>query len=379
LQFIDARLDSLIAKPSLWGGREGVELQILQLLEFRALVLRPNADARQIFTQLRDAYARFVRKSIPNCPPAPLSALLDDDDLPQLVAFLSQFRQAWEPAFREDNPFEVYDLALRLRLRGGVITPKASSIGRYYETFRRVVRGVARPKPIGRTPKEIEEATDFLSPDLEISVANGKPGSVLLPLKLPPPTGAQTTMGFDQSDAQRVVLDAMTHLATVAEWAGGNASPTELSSTIPDDDRRRRLAFQALRLLPRSGIEVVEFGGSAIGRLKPVELRPAMARELNTVMREGVAPQPREVNGTVRMVDLDLGSIAVRPDGARRREMWWLSHEIELPGNIVGARVEVRGEEFADPLGHKMLIANEMVVLNLEEGVSDDDDNVDAA
>jgi hypothetical protein len=50
-----------------------------------------------------------------------------------------------------------------------------------------------------------------------------------------------------------------------------------------------------------------------------------------------------------------------------------LSHEIELPGNIVGARVEVHGEEFTDPLGHKMLIANLMRVVHLEEGVSEDD------
>jgi hypothetical protein len=238
LQFIDKRLDSLIAKPALWGGRESVELQVLQLLELRAVVLRPSADTRDIFNQLQHSYERFVRKSIPNAPPAPLSALLSDEDTPRLTRLLGEFRQAWEPAFREDNPFEVYDVALRLRLRGGVATPKASAIGGYYETFRRVVRGVARPKPIGRTPKEIEEATDFLSPDLEISVANGKPGSVLLPLTLPPPSGAQTTMGFDTSEAHRVVLDAMMHLATMAEWAGSGASPTEISSTIPNDERR---------------------------------------------------------------------------------------------------------------------------------------------
>jgi hypothetical protein len=40
--FVDHRLQSLMTTPEIWGAPESVELQVLQILQVRALVLVPE-------------------------------------------------------------------------------------------------------------------------------------------------------------------------------------------------------------------------------------------------------------------------------------------------------------------------------------------------
>ncbi len=59
LRFIDEQLDAIRKRPGMWGPDIAVELQILQLLEFRSVLLRPaleDANPRAVL----DAYEEFL-------------------------------------------------------------------------------------------------------------------------------------------------------------------------------------------------------------------------------------------------------------------------------------------------------------------------------
>jgi hypothetical protein len=43
IKWVDARIETILTRPGMWGGREALELQILQLTEFRKLMLEPEA------------------------------------------------------------------------------------------------------------------------------------------------------------------------------------------------------------------------------------------------------------------------------------------------------------------------------------------------
>jgi hypothetical protein len=94
LRYIDERLMDMIQAPEMWGANESVELQIIQLLEVRYLVLNPLAQgtrSRQVF----HAYVGFLAARFPDDPPEPLSALLARYGRePEFAALLGNFVQA---------------------------------------------------------------------------------------------------------------------------------------------------------------------------------------------------------------------------------------------------------------------------------------------
>ncbi len=43
IKWVDTRVESIIARPAMWGGRQAVELQLLQLAEVRQLAVDSSA------------------------------------------------------------------------------------------------------------------------------------------------------------------------------------------------------------------------------------------------------------------------------------------------------------------------------------------------
>jgi hypothetical protein len=93
LGFIDERLQQMLDAPELWGSNENVELQILQLLEIRLLVVTsPTQPLHGREVQLD--YERFLADRFPGAPPITLSTLLSPERPGELCPLLAEFVNA---------------------------------------------------------------------------------------------------------------------------------------------------------------------------------------------------------------------------------------------------------------------------------------------
>lgn len=90
-EFIDARLDAMLAHPLNWGGAEAFELQVLLLLELRQFLRQPLPPSKSLRTHL-DGYSSFIRERRPDMGPQPLSAVTDD--IEAIARELDDFRAA---------------------------------------------------------------------------------------------------------------------------------------------------------------------------------------------------------------------------------------------------------------------------------------------
>lgn len=90
--WVDQRMDDMLSAPRMWGSDEAIELQMLLLLELRALALRPEeltADPRRIL----DAYAAYLAKTYRKTSNRPLSQIIETDHLGlRLAAELRKFK-----------------------------------------------------------------------------------------------------------------------------------------------------------------------------------------------------------------------------------------------------------------------------------------------
>jgi hypothetical protein len=102
LDFIDERLSHMLDAPEMWGSGESVELQILQLLELRVLVLEPTGKPSQ-WRLVQADYERFLATKFPSSPPTTLSALLGDGREDELPVLLRQFVEAQQQVFVRVN------------------------------------------------------------------------------------------------------------------------------------------------------------------------------------------------------------------------------------------------------------------------------------
>jgi hypothetical protein len=98
VRWIDQRLARILDAPPMWGCPEAVELQVLQLIQVRALVQRtPQALANPggVF----DAYAAYLSQRFPRQPQRPLFELVgqDDETYSKLAAGLRGFIDAIVP------------------------------------------------------------------------------------------------------------------------------------------------------------------------------------------------------------------------------------------------------------------------------------------
>jgi hypothetical protein len=93
LRFLDTRLDALLRTPALWGSSESVELEFLQLMEVRTVLVRPSL-AEKALRCLQLAYEAFVQQYLPGAAPETLASLLaagHQDE--RLVELLGEFRR----------------------------------------------------------------------------------------------------------------------------------------------------------------------------------------------------------------------------------------------------------------------------------------------
>lgn len=376
LVFVDERIQRMLARPAAWGSEESVELQVLQLIEVRALAMHPDIEPQRLFKLLQRAYERFIEDNIEGSGPDPLATILQNHNrLTEFGPLLNKFVTSWEYAQRDENPFEEHDIVVRLTLKDQYEEPPTATIGHYYETFRRVVRALARDNLTGRTPKEIEQATDFRTPDLQVMRKNGTPARVVMPLRIPPGPALPASPGAGTGAAK--VRSAMSHLITVAEWARNDSSIAELNNLLPDGEKRQRVAFQALRLLPSKddACSLVELGGREIGRIRPVELSPIMFDRFTEVVSFGQQPTPFDIAGVVRMLDLDQGTLALKVRGTQRRIFFGLRlTETEIPPDLLDMKIRLSGDTYRDPLQRTFSVATKLEVLGpAEDGHSEDD------
>lgn len=348
LAWIDARLDELLSAPPMWGSLEAVEMQALQLFDLRAHVLNPEQEAASP-RRVLDTYMAWLRQRFPEAPPAPLFRLLGASDPrgDELGRTLTEFRAWLSSNLLEENPFEHSDVAIRLVFQESR-APVTSAFTGYYDAFRRAARAVARPEQRGaRTPKGLWTATDFSLSDARVRQANGQPAEVLLCL------GAGAASGESVGGSE--VRDALTTLLTMAEWAASNTEMTDLP--MDDVERRRRVAVQALRLLPRRGIEHVSIGGKLVGRPRPVDLVASHAQRLHRVIGAGTVPEPFDLRDEVRAIDLDRGELVL---GKQTRIRCYAEMDLLGEGVVIGAQARVVGKRY-QPLGARPFVLVEQI------------------
>lgn len=96
LEYIDIRLDSMTSEGAMrrWGKEEALELQVLQLLEFRSLVFRPKAF-KENPQEIRRMYSIFKLEYLADDSAIPIWANLKKhkelDDLPETLADFVNF------------------------------------------------------------------------------------------------------------------------------------------------------------------------------------------------------------------------------------------------------------------------------------------------
>lgn len=76
LEFIVARISSILRRPSSWGSPLSVEDQVLQLLEMRRALLGATASATDT-RHFMQSYSAFIARELQDATAAPLSKQLE--------------------------------------------------------------------------------------------------------------------------------------------------------------------------------------------------------------------------------------------------------------------------------------------------------------
>lgn len=337
----DQRITEVLAAPPMWGSTEAVELQLLTLFELRALALRPDQELENP-RRVLDLYVAFLRERFPSSPTVPLFKLVEDAEAAEFRGTITAFHERLRHAVLAENPFEHSQLAIQLTFAAGR-EPTTSAVTGYYEEFRRATRATTRTQAQGRASRDIESATDFTLADMLVTRPNGAPGRVLLRL------GAGH--GDASTDAQNKVRDALWAIATIAEWAESGESIDRLG--IDDVESRTRTAVQALRLVPRRGIEVAAYGGRLLVRSRPIEFRSGHEPRFVEVVGAGATVDHFDVVEEIRALDLDRGHFVL---GRKQRIVCHARPEMLGELGEVGIRARVVGRRYLPPIGRSFVL-----------------------
>lgn len=367
LRWIDKRTSDMLAAPRAWGSDEAIEMQVLLLLQFRALTLRPDFDHGDPGS-LVDDYMEYLTRAYPNHPHRPLHQIVQPDPIGRNIANeLGKIIHDFTHNMLEENPFQHNDLAIRLVFEQGRIPTTAALTG-YYEEFRRAARAVARrvektvgrnDKMLGRAPKGIEDVTDFALSDVRVTPKNGAPAEALLLLGAGMPSGSRDWV------AEQAVRGAIVDLVTMGEWA---TSKEEVSALPVDDvEQRSRTTVQAMRIVPRRGIAKAEIGGMLIGRAKPVEFRPEHEGRFLAVLGSTASSEPYDSTEEIRGIDLDRGLVIVN----RRARLPCYVHPEHLQEvTEVGIQAHVQGTLYKPLAGRPFVIVSHIAPINTDPTAS---------
>lgn len=359
LRFIDEQLDEIHKRPAMWGPDIAVELQILQLLEFRSVVLRPALEAENPRAVL-DAYEEFLARKFPDHPPVALASILARDERNnELTLFLQEFRHEQEEEVVPEDVFASHDLVLKLWLDATVTAPRASTLSSYYDVFRRVLRAISRPRGSrGRASQAIEDAIDFSMTDVGIFPANGVPAHIVLPLDRVAADGAAE------------VEEGIQRLVAVNDWATRRRAPvSELVDHLSGHEMAQHVAAQALRLMPSSAeqMQLVELGGKLIGRQETVRIEPKCAERMVGVVKQSTKLTEFDATGSIRAVDKDQCSmrfrlIPARP-GLTTVQCWMENPHVFDKANkaqFENARIRVTGKYYKEPGSPALVVVDDV-------------------
>mgnify|MGYP000473401729 CR=1 FL=1 len=337
IAWADQRIRDMLDAPRMWGETlETVELQVLMLLEARALAVDPSREARQP-RRIFDAYVKVLAERFNVRPPQPVHRFVDEDEsrfvaiMRALTAALSDESEGTDSGF-----FERSYLGLELNFKPDEAVAARTVTG-FYEDFRRATRSLARMGGgrTGRVEKAIEVETDFELEDMEITPQNGVPARARIMLGAP--RGQKNWVGETQ------VRTALHQMVEVAERAGaGVGRDLERFGEELDPEIRTRALIQTLRVLPHRGIDEVKLGGTLIGRATPVCFRANHDRAVRAAIAVDTKPSAYDNHGSIRAIDLDRGFILHNYHG--RRIPCYLSPDRSEEVTQVGVRAHIVGK-----------------------------------
>jgi hypothetical protein len=306
---IDDSISLLSKAPLMWGSPESMELQVLLLLELRAMAARPSVLFGRRESGLRAAYAAFVRKQIGDeGANSLLSASLGNRAAERLHALLTEFSAQFDTWLSRD-PMIGDDLVLEIEGAPGEPLP-FSAVCRYYEHFQKGLQSLARQqgKAEGLAPLASARASEYATPSLSVSASPD--GARVVRLTMSQPHHGQVGLLDRLDESERVVRGAVGMAARVVRWAGEGAHKDGASLIASTSAEREETVFQAMKMLPGGGIVSVRLGGRLLDG--EVELRPQHADPLmSAIEREHVAIDcDRE--GRVRALDLDQAWFRLR-------------------------------------------------------------------
>lgn len=355
--WIDDRVREILAAPRMWGaGLEAVELQVLTLLEVRAMAVdidRELAQPRRIL----DAYVALVGERFKQRPSRPLYEHVGDDaDLlfTEILADLSA-RLIDPPQAPEQDFFSRSYVGIELSFKPGQFL-SAQTVTSFYEDFRRATRSLARVGHgrTGRVERSIEIGTDFELESVQITPLNGVPARAQIALGAP-----YGQLDMISGEQVKTALDQLLDVAERAE-VEGPAALHAFGSAL-DPEARTRVLVQTLRLLPRGGIDEVKIGGTYVNR-PPVRLRRVHAPKVMAAVAEDTEPTMYDHTALIRAIDLDRGSI-IHGNQRDSRIPCYVSPEHSDKVTRVGIIARIVGKHYAPRNGQPFVIAEEIEIV----------------
>lgn len=353
--WVDGRIKEMLAAPRMWGaGLEGVELQVLTLLEVRALAVdseREHAQPRRLL----DAYVQLLGQRFSHQPARPLHEIVGPEGDAAFVTIIRELSEALKDPPADDDFFEKSYVGIELRFKPGKFL-SAQAVTSFYEDFRRATRSLARVGSgrTGRVEQSIEAGTDFELESVQITPLNGVPARAQIALGAP-----YGQIDLVSGERIRTALDQILDVAQRADIEG--SAGLHGFGTNLDAESRTRALVQTLRLLPRGGIDEVRIGGKYVAR-EPVRLRRVHAPKVMAAVAEDTEPTLYDHTALIRAIDLDRGSI-IHGRGRDSRISCYVSPEDADKVTHVGISARIVGQRYEPRNGQPFVIAEEIEIV----------------
>ncbi len=354
----DSRIRDMLAAPRMWGARlETVELQVLTLLEVRALAVDSERELAQP-RRILDEYVRLVGGRYEGLASRPVHEIVGEENDAEFAAVMARLSaELKDPplALSEDDFFTRSYVGIELVFKPGQFL-SAQTVTSFYEDFRRATRSLARfgTGRTGRVERPIEVETDFELESVQITPLNGVPARARIALGAP-----YGQMDLVSGERVRKGLDQMLDVAERADTEGSLA--LRAFGGDLDAETRTRALVQTLRILPRGGIEEVKIGGKYVAR-PPVRLRRVHAPKVMAAVAEDTESTLYDHTTLIRAIDLDRGMI-IHGKERDSRIPCYISPEDSDKVMRVGIIARVVGKQYVPRNGQPFVIAEEIEIM----------------